>query len=216
MFNKKEYMKEYYLKNKRKILNQQKKYYEKNKLKVRQLCDRWKLKHKQRYEKWSQFYIKTHKKEHQRYNKEYYKKNKSKLNSQHKIWAKNNKKKIQKQRKKYTDYKRKTDINFKILENLRNRIYHALKDNCKSKSTMQLIGCSIEYLKQHIQKQFKKGMNWNNWGRGKQKWNIDHIKPCRAFNLSKTSEQKKCFNYSNLQPLWVFKHKQKTCKERKR
>lgn len=43
-------------------------------------------------------------------------------------------------------------------------------------------------------------MSWDNYGyRG---WHIDHIKPCSSFNLSDIKEQKKCFHYSNMQPLW--------------
>ena len=41
-------------------------------------------------------------------------------------------------------------------------------------------------------------MSWSNYG----KWEVDHIRPCSNFNLSKTEEQYKCFNYTNLQPLW--------------
>jgi hypothetical protein len=100
---------------------------------------------------------------------------------------------------KYTTNRRNVDINFKLAGNLRPRIRLALKGICKSKTTLELLGCSIEFLKQHLEKQFTKGMNWTNYG----KWHIDHIKPCASFNLSKVSEQKKCFNWKNLQPLWA-------------
>ena len=81
------------------------------------------------------------------------------------------------------------------------RIRMALKNNYKSKSTMKLIGCSIKFLKNYLQKQFKKGMSWSN--HGLYGWHIDHIRPCALFDLTKPSEQKKCFNYKNLQPLWA-------------
>ena len=64
---------------------------------------------------------------------------------------------------------------------------------------MFLIGCEVDYLMYYIQSKFTKGMNWNNYG----KWHIDHIKPCCSFDLSKASEQRKCFHYTNLQPLWA-------------
>ena len=35
---------------------------------------------------------------------------------------------------------------------------------------------------------------------------IDHIKPCSSFNLLDESEQLKCFNYKNLQPLWAHEN----------
>jgi hypothetical protein len=38
---------------------------------------------------------------------------------------------------------------------------------------MKLVGCSIEYLKSHLEKQFTEGMNWSNYG----KWHVDHKKP---------------------------------------
>jgi hypothetical protein len=43
-------------------------------------------------------------------------------------------------------------------------------------------------------------MNWNNYGvKGR---HIDHIKPVSKFDLTKEEEIKKCFHYTNLQPLW--------------
>jgi hypothetical protein len=45
-------------------------------------------------------------------------------------------------------------------------------------------------------------MSWNNYGiKG---WHIDHIKPCSSFDLSDLEQQKKCFHYTNLQPLWWY------------
>jgi len=42
-------------------------------------------------------------------------------------------------------------------------------------------------------------MTWKNYG----EWHVDHIKPCAKFNLIIDKEQKRCFHYSNLQPLWA-------------
>lgn len=83
----------------------------------------------------------------------------------------------------------------------------ALKHNYKKTSSIKLLGCSIKQSKQHLQKQFKTGMFWQNYG--KNGWEIDHIVPCIKFDLSKISEQKKCFNYKNLQPLWSKENKKK-------
>ena len=85
------------------------------------------------------------------------------------------------------------------MSNLRSRAYSAIKGKSKSKHTIELLGCSVEELKIHLEKQFVKDMNWQNYGQ----WHIDHIKPCSSFDLTDPEQQKLCFHYSNLQPLWA-------------
>jgi YesN/AraC family two-component response regulator len=104
--------------------------------------------------------------------------------------------------------RRKIDIIYKLQNCLRCSIRRATKNNYKSVRTEKLIGCSVEQLKQHLESKFVKGMSWSNhgsgWnGMGMKEWHIDHIKPCASFDLSKPSEQHKCFHYTNLQPLWA-------------
>ena len=50
----------------------------------------------------------------------------------------------------------------------------------------------------YLAAKFQEGMSWDNHG----EWHIDHIKPCCKFNLLDDEEQRKCFHYTNLQPLW--------------
>jgi len=104
----------------------------------------------------------------------------------------------------------KTDIDYKLRKMLRNRITAAVKNNQKSKKTMELIGCSIPFLKNRLESKFKKGMAWKNYGL--YGWHIDHIIPCAHFDLSKPSQQKKCFHYKNLQPLWAEENLKKSDK----
>jgi len=94
-----------------------------------------------------------------------------------------------------------TDPNYKMASLLRNRIYYALKDNRKSASTMELLGCTIDELKLHLESLFTDGMTWGTHGING--WHIDHVKPCAMFDLSDSRQQKECFNYKNLQPLWM-------------
>ena len=108
----------------------------------------------------------------------------------------------------YSRLRTKRDADYKVLCYLRTRIWFALKGKNKSQSTMQLVGCTIEFLKTHLAKQFKKGMNWKNYG----KWHVDHKRPCASFDLSKPKEQLKCFNYRNLQPLWAEENMRKGSK----
>lgn len=111
-----------------------------------------------------------------------------------------NKEKIKKYKKEYIKNRCKYDVEFKLLQNLRRRLHHALSGERKSLHTLELLGCSIPELKEWLQLKFSIGMTWENYG----KWHVDHIIPCAAFNLSIEEEQKRCFNYTNLQPLWAF------------
>lgn len=93
----------------------------------------------------------------------------------------------------------KTDPHFKLLNRMQIRIYHAIKTGIKSAGTIKLIGCSIEYLKIHLEELFLPGMTWDNYGL----WHVDHKKPCASFELSIPQQQFECFNFKNLQPLWA-------------
>jgi hypothetical protein len=95
--------------------------------------------------------------------------------------------------------RRKSDINYRLKRTLRTRIWHALKGLSKTKHTRELIGCSIEEFRDHIQSKWVMGMTWDNYGQ----WHIDHVTPCSAFDLSLAENQLKCFHYTNLQPLWA-------------
>lgn len=90
----------------------------------------------------------------------------------------------------------------KVERNLRNRIWQSLKRNKtqKSNSFKELSGCDIPFLIKHLEKQFNKNMSWDNYGIFG--WHIDHIIPCSKFDLTDIEQQKQCFHYSNLQPLW--------------
>lgn len=108
--------------------------------------------------------------------------------------------------------RRKNDINYFITNKLRMRIRDAVKSKGQKKldKTMNLLGCSIEEFKQHIESQFKEHMSWENYDR--YGWHIDHIKPCCKFNLEIEEEQRKCFHYTNLQPMWARENLQKSGK----
>ena len=96
------------------------------------------------------------------------------------------------------------DIKYRLLQNCRNRLGKALRHQGSHKlaSTAELIGCDINHLKSHLESLFTQGMSWDNHGYGHDKWHIDHIMPCVAFDLSNEEQQKKCFHWTNLQPLW--------------
>ena len=127
--------------------------------------------------------------------KEYYLTNKEKRREQQKEYKLNNREKINKQ----ISNKTKTDPSFRLVRCLRGRLNHALKGTSKSKATLKLLGCTIEQLWIHLEKQFQPGMTRDNHGL----YHIDHIRPCASFDLTDPKQQAKCFHYTNLQPLWA-------------
>jgi hypothetical protein len=173
-YNKK-YFSSYYQKNSERLKEYQKKYREQNKDKI--------FEKKKRY--WQREEIKEKKRKYD------------------KIYREKNQEQIKKKKLEYFNERRQSDINFKILTNLRGRIKNAINKQYgeKAKKTIELLGCSIEECRKHIESLFQPGMTWDNYG--KFGWHIDHILPCASFDLTKIEEQKKCFHYTNLQPLWA-------------
>ncbi len=127
-----------------------------------------------------------------------------KAKQQIKLWRNENPEKSKEYQreygKTYGKNRRQNDISFRIRDNLTTRIWFALKGGVKSKGTIEMLGCSIEFFKSHLEAKFQEGMTWDNYGRNG--WEIDHIKPCSKFDLSKIEQQLLCFHYSNMQPLW--------------
>lgn len=72
--------------------------------------------------------------------------------------------------------------------------------------SFSLVGCSGEFLRTHIERQFEPDMSWHNYG----KWHVDHIRPCASFDLSDDEQMKQCFNWKNLQPLWAMDNLKKS------
>lgn len=127
--------------------------------------------------------------------KEYYRKNKKKMSISNREYYKN---------------KRKESPELKLRMNLRNRINMALKNNQKSGSAIKDLGCTVEQLKTYLENKFIPGMSWENYGKGPQKWQIDHIIPLFTFDLTDREQFLIASHYTNLQPLWYDEHLIKT------
>jgi hypothetical protein len=96
-----------------------------------------------------------------------------------------------------------SDPDFRIKENLRSRLRQALVGSQKKGSAIRDLGCSIPELRVHLESKFLPGMTWENRGIGKGKWNIDHVMPLSAFNLSDRQHLILACYYLNLQPMWT-------------
>lgn len=85
-----------------------------------------------------------------------------------------------------------------IADRFRRRLNYALKTLGikKNRSSLEFLGCSLEFFKEHLEKQFLKGMNWEN----REEWHIDHIIPMAT---AKTEDDVvRLSHFTNLRPLW--------------
>jgi len=149
------------------------------------------------------------------YNKEYYLNNFEYLNKKNKQWYNLNTERHRETSKKWSECNRekineycnnrikiirKTDPLKTLVFNVRSRVYNFLKSKniIKQNKTFDIVGCSPEFLKEHIEKQFSDGMSWELMG---QHIHIDHIIPLSSANTEE--EVYKLYHHTNLQPLWA-------------
>ena len=104
----------------------------------------------------------------------------------------------------YQKNRRLTDINFRLMGNMRARICNVIQN--KTTNTFACLGTTIDEFKKHLEKQFDVGMTWNNYG----EWEVDHIIP---ISIGKTQDEICELNYyTNLRPLWKFENQKKSNK----
>lgn len=167
----------YQLKNKEKIKNQNREYYLNNKDKIYQ----YEIDNKERLKKYRKQYALKNSEKIGRYRKEYRLKNKEVLN------------------KKVLD-RQSRDPLYKLICNIRKLICSSIKkmNYTKKSKTYEILGCSFEEFKQHLERQFTEGMRIDNHG----EWHMDHIIPISS---AKTEQDIiKLNHYTNFQPLWAI------------
>jgi hypothetical protein len=122
----------------------------------------------------------------------------------HSAGRKNKKQEHRQSKRRETERARiKHDTLFKLTKRLRTQIRNALRTYASDAGRSYLLktlGCSLEELKIHLEKQFSEGMTWANHGRGANAWHIDHIVPLAS--ASTREEVLHLCHYTNLQPLW--------------
>lgn len=136
----------------------------------------------------------------------YYHKNREKIRKKQKEYEIKTRTKRRKYFRVWEKNKLKNDPIYKIRKYIGNRLRSALKRQRKNQSILDICGIGLEAVRIHIEKQFKEGMSWDNYG----KWHIDHIIPISSFDLSDERELKKACHYSNLQPLWAEENLKKS------
>lgn len=124
-------------------------------------------------------------------------------------WLRENREKMLEWRRNYKR-KRRELPRVRIADSLRHHLYTWVKQGSpKPASSETLLGCSFEAFRQHLEAQFRKGMTWGNYGSA---WHIDHIIPCRAFDLTRSAHVRQCFHFTNLRPLWAKANMRKQAK----
>ncbi len=80
-------------------------------------------------------------------------------------------------------------------------VYAQLKGIKNCRKAFDLVGYTPEDLKNHLERQFKNGMTWDNYG----EWHVDHIIPMKVFNIKSAEDIdfKRCWVLKNLRSKWT-------------
>jgi len=137
--------------------------------------------------------------------KNYYRLNRNKILKQQKEYYQTVKKiKNEKER-----LRKLSDPKFRLSSVMSTGISHSLKSGVKGGRRWEsLVGYNANKLMCHLEKQFKDGMTWGNYG----EWHVDHIIPISVFNYTKTEHEdfKRCWSLKNLQPMWAKENIEKS------
>lgn len=159
------------------------------------------------------------------YQAEYRKANRKKRNAEKKTWYEANKdhklakdkqyreedpERHRKIQNTYWKKRYKEDIQYKLRKILRASLRRGIFESAKS--ILDLIDCTIEEMKLHIESQFTPEMTWINHGKI---WHIDHIKPLCAFDLTREDEIREATKRANLRPLLIMENLKKSTEDRK-
>lgn len=165
---------------------------------------KWDEENADKYQEYLKKYYEDNKEDRLKYSKEFYKNNREKYKKMRKEYYYANKVTIYEQIK----YKRKNDGLYKLKHNIRSSITQAIKRKgyFKTTKTEEMLGCSFEEFKLHIESQWESWMSWDNHGlyNGERNygWDMDHIVPINEANNE--NELINLNHYTNFQPLCSY------------
>lgn len=131
--------------------------------------------------------------------KSYKARNRHKISQYNKKYKSQHKDEITKYNREWTAKRKITHPEYKIKSILRIRVNKVLKGSVKAAVTLELLGCDLNFLIEWFQFRFEPDMTLSNHGK---LWHVDHVIPCASFNMLDVIQQKKCFHWTNLQPLY--------------
>ena len=147
-------------------------------------------------------YYQKNKEKRLKYFSDWQKENRDYLNGYHKEWRDKNIDRHRKNKRTYEKTRKANDPIYKLINNFRTAIYQVLKENNVQKNGhyFDILKYTPEELINHLEKQFKDGMTWDNYG----DWHVDHITPISVHNIVEIGDEEfmKCWSLENLQPLW--------------
>ena len=179
-----------------------KKYYQANKEYLKKQMKKYRIEHKEEKKKQDIEYYTLNKEALCNYKKEWYQANKKELNESRKEYQ-----------NKYRPKKYATDLNFKLICLARNNQRRALKGFIKSGYTLDLLGCTLNEWKRHLESTFTEGMSWNKVMSGE--IHIDHIKPLCSFHMDDFEQQRTALHWKNTRCLWAKDNLAKIGSDRK-
>jgi hypothetical protein len=157
-------------------------YYQENKSTVSEQCRLWRERNRARFKASQSAYYENNKDDFRRRNKEWVSKNKVKLAR----WARDRRKRPY----------------YKLREAHRSLLRRTMAGDNSG------LGYTRDDLRRHMEALFTDGMSWENHG----EWEIDHIKPVKAFWDEGVTDPKIVNALSNLQPLWKSDNRKKSSK----
>lgn len=143
------------------------------------------------------------------YQSQYRKSNSEQLNVKRREWMNRNRESVRAYHRKYRKDRESYDPSYKLGRLLRRRVSLALHGKVKPASAIKVLGVTTAVAAKHIERMFKTGMTWGNWGR---KWHLDHILPLAGFDLTDPIQYATACHYLNLRPEWKAKNIRKGAK----
>ena len=136
------------------------------------------------------------------YFSDWQKDNRDRLNDYHQKWREKNIDKHREYKRKYEKHRKDTDPLYKLITNFRTAIWTVLKESNVDKygHYFDVLQYTPEELINHLEKQFKDDMTWDNYGI----WLVYHMSPITYFDIHDMGDDEfmKCWSFENLQPMW--------------
>lgn len=144
-------------------------------------------------------------------NRDYYQSNSEKIKAQVNAYTKANYAWRREYANNWLREKTATDPRYKAMYASRRLLHRALgvAGQQKTAKTQDILGYTYDEVREHLERQFTKGMTWDNYG----KWHIDHIRPVKSFIEDGVTDPAVINALTNLRPIWANENMTKGSKE---